>query len=71
MIDASNRPGPSKPGKKANIPLILAVAGVALGLLGENVKDETASYAVFALGVGCTILAILSVIFWRKNSPES
>ena len=64
--DPSNWAGPARPGKKANIPLLLAFAGVAVSMASESIGNETASYAVFAAGVGCTILAILYMIIFRK-----
>jgi 1,4-dihydroxy-2-naphthoate octaprenyltransferase len=69
MNDSSLRNDQPKTRKKPNVPLILAFAGVAISMLSESVKNETASYAVFALGVGCTILAILYTIFVRKKAP--
>ncbi len=69
VSEAPKGPGPSKPGKKANAPLMLALAGVLISMLSEGVQDQTASHAVFALGVGCTICALLYIIVKRKNSP--
>lgn len=71
VSEASKGPGQLKPGKRANVPLILALAGVLISMLSEGIKDQTTSYAVFALGVGCTIFALLYIIFRRKKSPVS
>jgi hypothetical protein len=46
--------------------LLLAFAGVAVSIASESIGNETASYAVFVAGVGCTILAILYTIIFRK-----
>jgi hypothetical protein len=64
--DPSKRPGPARPGRKANLPLLLAVGGVAISMASESIGNETASYAVFTAGVGCTILAILYTIVNRN-----
>jgi hypothetical protein len=71
MSHSSKENNQPKAGKKANIPLILALGGVLISMFSESIKDETASYAVFALGVGCTILALLYVIFARKKAPAN
>jgi hypothetical protein len=71
MSDPSKGNIQPKVRKKANIPLILALGGVLISMFSESIKDETASYAVFALGVGCTILALLYVIFARKKAPAN
>jgi hypothetical protein len=71
MNDAPDGPNQSKAGKKANLPLILALAGVLISMLSESIKEETTSYAVFALGIACTICALLFVIFRRKKAPSS
>jgi hypothetical protein len=71
MSDSSKGNIQPKAGKKANIPLILALGGVLISMFSESIKDDTASYAVFALGVGGTILALLYVAFVRKKAPAS
>ena len=63
MSNSFKRPDQAKPGKKANIPLLLALGGVAISMISESIKDEATSYAAFALGVGCTMLALLYMIF--------
>lgn len=64
--ETSNGPRPARPGRKANIPLLLALAGVAISMASESIGNESAAYAMFAAGVGCTILAILYTLLFRK-----